>query len=297
MITNRARLFFSCMAALMLLSSSAFAQRSLGKKQGPTSKLYIAETKGDTQIQSVDRIYAARQATAFDAPGTAIETKENAHNALVYSNGTGVFIDQNTRVEVARFVQGPFTPGRNDRVDAGSEPSVSQSDVFVSRGAVGVCTSLLVSGSSMNYGTPQGAVTIRGGKLSLETNANETIVDLLEGDITVRGGGKDSGGQVLRPGERAIIRSGAAGQPSRISISPIPRELLPALDERVTIACNAKKTVTFDVIRKKAMAGLAALATDEEDDEETQEIQARPTVPLRLPYNVMVSPHMLAGGS
>lgn len=301
MKTNRARLFIFGVAALILGSPSVFAQRNLGKKQGPTSKLYIAEAKGDTQIQSVDKIYTARQATAFDAPGTAIETKENAHNAFVYSNGTGVFVDQNTRLEIARFVQEPFTPERNDRVDAVSEPSISQSDVFVSHGAVGVCTNLLVSGSSMNYGTPQGAVTIRGGKLSIETNANETIIDLLEGDITVRGGGRDSGGQILRPGERAIVRTGLAGQPARISISPIPSELLPSLDERVTIACNAKKTVTFEVIRKKAIAGLetpgpgpAAMA--DAGDEDLQEIQARPTVPLQLPYNIVISPSVLAGG-
>lgn len=298
MITNRARLFIFGMATLILGSPGVFAQRHLGKRQGPTSKLYIAEAKGDTQIQSLDKIYTARQATAFDAPGTAIETKENAHNAFVYSNGTGVFIDQNTRLEIARFVQEPFLPGRNDRVDAASEPSISQSDVFVSRGAVGVCTSMLVSGSSMNYGTPQAAVTIRGGKLSLETNANETIVDLLEGDVTVRGGGRDSGGQILRPGERAIIRTASAGQPSRITISPTPPELLPVLDERVTIACNAKKTVTFEVIRKKALAGLEAsgAAALDNSDEDLQEIQARPTVPQQLPYNIVISPSMLAGG-
>jgi len=294
MITKHARLFCFCVATLIVVSPGALAQRQLGRKVGPTSKLYIAETKGDTQIQAVNKIYSARQATAFDAPGTSIETKENAHNAFVYSNGTGVFIDENTRLEIARFMQEPFTLDRNAMADAISEPSLSQSDVFVSHGAVGVCTSLLVSGSSMNYGTPQGAVTIRGGKVSLETNASETIVDLLEGDVTVRGGGMDSGGQVLRPGERAVIRAGSVGQPSRISIGPIPRELLQVLDERVTIACNAKKTVSFEVIRKKAMAGLNGGAGGD-DDEEDLEIQARPTVPLRLPYNVVVSPQWLAG--
>jgi hypothetical protein len=299
MITNHARLFLFGVATLVLVSPSAFAQRNLGKRQGPTSKVYVAEAKGDTQIQSVDRIYTARQATAFDAPGASIETKENSHDALVYSNGTGVFIDQNTRVDIARFVQEPFVLSRNDQADVLSEPSISRSDVFVSRGVVGVCTNMLISGSSMNYGTPQGAVTIRGGKLSLETNGNETIVDLLEGDITVRAGGKDSGGQILRPGERAVIRTAALGQSPRITISPIPSELLPVLDERVTIACNAKKTVTFEVMRVKAVAGLEGPATvqmDDATDEDAQEIQAKPTVPLNLPYNIVVSPHMLAGG-
>src|SRR5262245_43540262 len=206
------RILLLSAVALMAASPSAFAQRQLGKKKGPTSKLYLAETKGDTQIQTGDKIYAARQATAFDAPGTVIETKEGAHNAFVYSNGTGMFVDQNTRVEIDRFVQEPFRPDRkNTAAEVPYEPSVSQSNVHVAHGAVGVCTSQLVSGSSMLYSTPQASVNIRGGKVSIETNADETIIDLLDGDITVRGGTRDLGGQVLRPGERAVIRAAPAG--------------------------------------------------------------------------------------
>jgi ferric-dicitrate binding protein FerR (iron transport regulator) len=84
------------------------------------------------------------------------------------------------------------------------EPSISQSEVHVAHGAVGICTSQLVSGSSMLYTTPQASMNIRGGKVSIQTNADETIIDLLDGDLTVRGGSKDVGGQILRPGERAV---------------------------------------------------------------------------------------------
>ena len=35
----------------------------------------------------------------------------------------------------------------------------------------------------MNYSTPQASVNIRGGKVAIETNADVTIIDLLEGDI------------------------------------------------------------------------------------------------------------------
>ena len=270
MKTTFSRLFLVVLAALIAASPGALAQRQLG-----------------------DKIYTARQATAFDAPGTIIETKEDSHNAFVYSNGTGMYIDQNTRVEIDRFVQEPFTPQRNVGVEAPSEPSISHSDVHIVRGAVGVCTSLLVSGSSMNYSTPQGAVTIRGGKVSIETNADETIVDLLEGDVTVRSGGKDVGGQILRPGERAVIRPGPAGQPPHVTISQIPPELLQAVDARVTIACNARKTVTFEVIEKKAEAGLDGASPAGEDA--AQEIVSRPTVPAQLPTNVVVSPDRLPG--
>jgi len=305
MKTKLARTLLLSVAVLVAVAPSAFAQRQLGKKKGPTSKIYLAEAVGDSQIQTGEKIYSARQATAFDAPGTVIETKEGAHNAFVYSNGTGMFVDQNTRVEIDRFVQEPFKPDRNSTADAPFEPSISQSEVHVSYGAVGVCTSQLISGSSMSYSTPQAAVNIRSGKVSIETNADQTIIDLLEGDVTVRSGSKDVGGQILRAGERAVVRAAPAGQPPLVTISPIPPEALQASDERVSVACNAKKTVTFEVIEQKAEAGLDATGAptgtgpapaDPNGTGDTQQIVAKPTVPANPPTNIVVSPDRLPGG-
>lgn len=298
------------LTALLIVAPGAFAQRQLGKKKGPTSKIYLAEAIGDSEIQTGEKIYAARQATAFDAPGTVIETKADAHNAFVYSNGTGLFVDENTRVEINRFVQEPFKPDRNSPADAPYEPSISQSDVHVAHGAVGVCTSQLVSGSSMSYTTPQASVNIRGGKVSIETNANETIIDLLDGDITVRGGSKDIGGQILRPGERAVVRATAGGLPPSVTISRMSPEAMRVADERVTVACNAKKSVTFEIMERKAEEGLdnpltsasggagtpaGPPADDEAGAEGSQVIVAKPTVPSAPPINVVISPDRLPG--
>lgn len=274
-------------AALFAASPEAFAQRNLGQKKGPTSKMYIAETKGSTDIRNAEKVYTARQATAFDAPGTVIETKDASSNAFVYSNGTGMFVDQNTRVEVDRFVQEPFTPDRATNTYALMEPSISQSEIYLARGAIGICTSQLVSGSSMRYSTPHGSVNIRGGKVAIMANADETVIDLLEGDVTVRGGDRDIGGQILRAGERATIRPAPPGLPSVVTISPIPPEALPLSEERTTIACNAKKTVTFEVIEQRAAEGL-----DGQNDG-SQELVPKPTVPRSPPTNIVISPDRL----
>lgn len=310
MKANLLRAILLGFAVGMIATTPATAQRQLGKKKGPTSKIYLAEAVGDSEIHTGEKIYAAKQATAFDAPGTVIETKAGAHNAFVYSNGTGMFVDENTRVEIDRFVQEPFKPDRNSPADAPFEPSVSQSTVHVAHGAVGICTSQLVSGSSMLYSTPQAAVNIRGGKISIEANPSETIIDLLEGDVTVRGGSRDIGGQILRAGERAVVRATPGGQPS-ITIGRIPPEAIQVSDERVSVACNAKKTVTFEVIEKKADEGLEAPpateattggapdaappADDAAGAESTQEIVVKPTVPANPPINIVISPDRLPG--
>ncbi len=294
-------------AMALVWSPAALAQRDLGKKKGPTSKIYLAEAQGESQIVTGEKIYEGKQATAFDAPGTIIETKPGSHNAFVYSNGTGMYVDENTRVEVNRFVQEPFQPDRNTTE---VEPSISQSDVFVARGFVGVCTSQMVAGSSMNYSTSHAGVNIRGKKVAIQTNPQETTIYLLDGDVTVRSGGRDLGGQLMRPGEQAVIRPGLPGQPPSVTISPIPTELMPSLDERVTVACNARKSVTFEMIEKRAEFGAdggsdlevaangnpAPNASFDSGDPEA-EIVARPTVPTQVPVNIVVSPDRLPGRS
>jgi hypothetical protein len=197
-------------------------------------------------------------------------------------------------------VQEPFRPDRNATPEV--EPSISQSDVFVARGQIGICTGQLVSGSTMNYSTPHASVNIRGGKLSIKTNENETIVYMVEGDATVRGGTRDIGGTLLRAGEQAVIRPGPPGQPPSITVGPIDRSTAASLDEKVNIACNAKKTVSFEMIEKKAEQGLESSEQEPPADapaapaEPDNEIVALPTTPTSPPTNITVSPDRIVPG-
>ena len=141
-------------------------------------------------------------------------------------------------------MQEPFTP---NRADADVEPSISQTQTFVSRGAVGLCNSKLVAGSSMNYSTALGSVNIRGKKIVIEAANDVTRISMLEGESTVRGGANDQGGLTLKVGEQALIRRGVGGMPNTVRIQAIPQDELPKLDDKVAMACMAKKTVYFEV--------------------------------------------------
>jgi len=299
------RLLVATLTLAVMAAPAAFAQRQLGKKKGPTSKLFLAEAVGDGNITTEGKSHTPKQATAFDAPGTVIETGKDSHQAFVYSNGTGMLVDENTRVEVDRFVQEPFRPDREKSTE--TEPSISQSDVFVSRGQVNICTSQMVSGSTMNYSTPNASVNIRGGKVAVSTNGTESTIYLLDGDVTVRTGSKDTGGTLLRPGEKVTIRPGPPGRPPVITVAPIEPNLMPALDDKVGAACAAKKTVSFETIEKKSEFGAegekqqavtpgSAPAAPPSPDDPTQEIVVTPTTPAELPTNITVSPSALPGG-
>jgi hypothetical protein len=232
---------------------SAWAQGK--KKANPTSKLYVSDVSGEASIDTGEALEDLAKRSVYTAQGTVIETKKpegegdrsKYFSTMVYSNGTGSFFDADTRVEVKRFMQEPFTPNRTD-MDV--EPSISQTQAFISRGTVGLCTSKLVAGSNMNYQTPLGSVNIRGKKIVIEAGPDVTKISMLEGDSTVRGGTSDLGGHSLHAGEQAIIRRGAPGQPNEVQIQRIPSAEVPQLDDKVAMACMAKKTVYFEVREK-----------------------------------------------
>lgn len=277
--------FSALFAAILLASAGSLAAQNVGKAgptKGPTSKLYLSETKGPGRIYTDGKVFDPKQATAFDASGTIIETDADAHQAYVYSNGSAMYVDANTRIEVNRFTQERFAPNSNTTE---AEPSVSQSDIYVWRGLVGICTSQLVSGSTMNYATEHATVNIRGRKIAIHASAEQTIVYLIDGDVTVRTGRDDLGGQVLQSGDRAVIRPGAAGGPPVISIDHIDRKFLAELDEKVTVACNARRTVSFETIEKTAEFGPSG-----PDGGPGDEIVAVPVVPQTPPTNITVSP-------
>lgn len=315
MKTFYTRLLILGVATLVVMTPDALAQRQLGKKKGPTSKLYVAEASGTTQIKNGDKLYTASQASAFDAPGTVIETSGDSQATFVYSNGVGMTIGENSRVEINRFDQAPFTA--NSASNGVDEPSSSQSEVYVSRGSVGLSTSKLATGSTMSVATPLASVNVRGGNISIETTDDVTTISMLDGSATVFTGGKDGMGTVLNAGEKIVIRRPPIGKLPIIQLSPIAQQDLVRLTDFIGTANNARKTVSFAVIEQKATQGLDVPAgvvssgasspggeetaelsagAAEEDSGPTQEIVAKPTVPATLPTNIVVSPDRLTGG-
>jgi hypothetical protein len=279
------------------LAPLAWAQSDPRANRGLVGKIYVAESKGSTQIMANGRIYAGEQSASYPAPGTIIETKAESHGAFVYSNGTGMFVDQNTRVEIGLFTQEPFPSARPSTAGPGSAP-VSQSSVHLVRGGVAICVGETVAGSSMVYTTPEALITIRQGKVVIRSSNQKTTVDLLEGDVTVRLGEQDPGGQILRPGDRATVGAGPDGKTRVITLSPSPSETVRALDDSAVVACNARKTVSFSAIARNGNQAAGGGADDSDPAAGAgQEIVANPAVPLNPPSNITVSPDRLPGGT
>jgi hypothetical protein len=307
--------FMSCTAVTALADSG---------KKNPTSKLFTADVQGQAEIDTGDKVEDLEKKSVHTAQGTIIETKKSDDesqkdknsSSMVYSNGTGIFLDSDTKLEVKKFIQEPFSPSRTD-MDV--EPSISQTQAFLSRGSVGLCSTKLVAGSTMVYQTPHASINVRGRKVVIETSDKFTKISMLEGESTVRGGGGtniDAGGQALHAGQQAIIQQGAPGMPSIVKITSIPPGEMPALDDKASMACMAKKTVYFEVTEKKTNGPAAEKSTNDaggaakessssdastpvtafDNDSKSgtvQEIVPVEVVPVSLPVQYTVSPARL----
>jgi hypothetical protein len=233
--------------AVSFIAVCSTAQAAEGKRSKPTSKLYVADIEGASSINTGEKIEDLTKKSVYSAEGVVVETKPDSKNAIVLSNGTGISFDPDTRMEVEQFQQEPFSP---NRTDLDTEPSISKMKAVIPRGGVGVCTSKLVAGSTMNYSTRHADISFKGGKIVMETNDNQTVVSVLEGDATV-GGGQNPGGQSIKPGQRAIITRRSASEPPSIQVQPIPAEDMKAVGEKASMACMARKTVYFDTAARK----------------------------------------------
>ena len=315
---------------LLAMAPAAALAQGAGKRKNPTSKLYVSDIAGAAQIETDDNLQDLNKRSVYNAEGTKIETKREGDagakgqtfSTVVYSNGTGAYFDADTKVEVRQFSQEPFTPNRSDM---DTEPSISRTQAFVARGVVGLCTSKLVAGSSMNYQTAHGSINIRGRKVVIQATDRETKISMLDGESTVQGGQADFGGQVLKQGQQAIIRAAAPGRPAEVIIQNIPPSESAALDDKVAMACMAKKSVYFQVAERASTtegeSGAAAAAADstasgadntssasgsttvstfdaaasntnptfQPTTSIVQEIQAVPVVPQELPVNFTTS--------
>ncbi len=299
-------LLFVLIVLVMLALPAVHAQPQADKKKGPTGKLYLVETTGGAKIIVAGKELEARQAVAFDATGSDIQTKDGAHQTFVFSNGTGMFVDEGTHVVVNLFSQEPFSPQPSGTL---TEPSISQCDLFLPQGQLSICTSRPLAGTTLECHSLLGSVTIRGGQVTVAADDNSFTVTLLDGDASVRTNVNVQGGTVLHPGEQAVISPGQTGQPPRLIVSVADSRAMLVLDGKMTLAADARMSVSFEQIERQTVGSnqstaVTALATGQTTasgapnptGDTTLDISAHPTVTTTPPTNITVSPDRLPGG-
>ena len=215
-------------------------------RSNPTSKIFVADTEGDTQISTVKGISTLAKKAVYKGEGTAIQTKANSNASIVLSNGTGIYFDVTTRTEIRAFVQAPFRPGRTDMEE---EPSISRTHMFIDYGVVGLSTSKMAAGSTLLVETSHASAVIEGRQAVIEAGDTSTTISMLEGRASVQSS-PDGVTYDVKSGYQVTIRAGKPGQENTVDVRPISDGadgLAAWLMERVLAADAARKLVYFEM--------------------------------------------------
>jgi hypothetical protein len=260
-----------------LLTLSARAQENI------PGKVYVAEISGSVTFVVDGKMFALKKGDSLPVQGARVETAAGAYVVLVYSNGTSICIDENTIVEIRRFVQNPFPPGLDTTVN---EPSISDTIGSITHGRVIITTNQLATGTSMVYLTPQSQVKIRSKEVVIEVEDRETRVALLTGHVTVTPQNAPPGalGQILRDGEMAVVANPPASSidtPATVQVLPLLQNVIDPLATKIAATERAQKIVVFETVSPPGG---------------TASIVAKPVVPANLPVNLTVSPSTLRTG-
>ena len=280
------RIILPIIGATLCLTTVANAQ---ARRRNPTSKLYVADMVGDTQIDTGLEIDDLTKKSVYNAEGTTIETKPNSNASIVLSNGTGIYFDVSTQVKISTFQQETFRPNRTDIED---EPSLSTTHLLVEHGVLGVSTSKLVAGSKMVYDTPLASATIHGRQAVIQSLDNMTVISMYQGEATVQVG-------LDRPYEvknrqQIIVKPGKPGEPNIVIIQEIPdgqdEDRMKWVEERVLTADAARKLVYFEVQARMENDGAITLFDGGSTVGTNSEIVAVPVVPSTSTVDPNVSP-------
>lgn len=267
-------------AFCVVLAGSAFAQASL------PGKVFVAQVTGAVTYMVDGKVITLAKGDTIPVQGAHIETSKGASLVLVYSNGTSIYVDQGTILDINRFVQKPFPTGVDTTV---MEPSTSNTLGRLTQGRVVISTNQLATGTSMIYETPDAQVRIRGKDIVIEVEKNTTNVVMLHGDATVTGANAAPGniGQVLQSGEMAVVTSSAASA------------LAPADVQVVAVTSNQENSVApllAATQRAQSVVVFQTVTTDTGNGDTAQEIQSKAVVSTSPPVQLTVSPSTLRTG-
>lgn len=265
-----------------LLTLAAFAQATI------PGKVFVAEVNGAVTYISGGKVIKLEKGQSLPADGAHIETAAGSSLVLVYSNGSSIYIDQNTIVDIQRFTQKPFTPGVDTTV---LEPSTSDTLAKITQGRVVISTNELATGTSMVYQTPESQVQIRGREVVIEVQNQTTNVVTLAGDVTVTPTNAPPGdiGQALHTGDMAVVTNTSASTTATptVQIVPITSNLSNSLAPMLASTERAQSTVVFQSVTTQGAGAENA----------TTVIQAQAVVPAAEPVQLTVSPSTLRTGS
>ncbi|MEI8313077.1 MAG: FecR domain-containing protein, partial [Verrucomicrobiota bacterium] len=158
--------------ALLLGGTSAiFAQEG----KAIPGNVRVLKVKGTVTLTVSGKEAEPLKEGIFIQQDELVKTGADSQAWLLFSNGTTVTVQPNSKFSVDKFLQTPFDSTEVDykKIKAEhskSEPSISQTKISVNEGSIIADVAKLNKGSSFKIGTPIGVAGIRGTLIQVTVN-------------------------------------------------------------------------------------------------------------------------------
>lgn len=169
------------LTALLVVSSGALELSAL-ESASNDSIAVVTSIRGDAVIAPTgtpEKEVKPHQSLLLS--GATIQTSENAHLFLAYSNGLGMGIDSLTTVHCQSYAQEPF---KANRENLNFEPSTSQLLLELEAGALSFVSEGLSPRSQIRLITPNGTLRLHSAHCRIEIRETGTEITVYSGTAT-----------------------------------------------------------------------------------------------------------------
>ena len=227
-------LIFTLLGVLLWNASSS---RSLAQEEGTFERggVILASLTAPVEILDNEGNALAPEKVKSGAlltDGYSVSTGEGGEAMLLFSNGTLVTVDENTKMKLESFLQEPFEAGEKKLEDLQEEPSSSSVLVDLEIGSLVVKTKKLNKKSNFDISSLVGTAGIRGTQFGMDFSPTLGMsLDVTESTVSFRPRG---GGRPSLVGVGRGLTAPPLGVPSPRAVNPIVARNINSTNDKAT---------------------------------------------------------------
>jgi hypothetical protein len=275
------------LVVLLLGLCAVLAPRARAAEPVVLGKFFVSTVVGSVTCVTDGRVLEIKKGDTLDARGAILRTGPGEHVVVVFSNGTAVYLDENTRLDIETFEQEFFAPNNN----LGLEPSNSRLLAGLVSGRLFVSTPELRGGTSLVFNTDDASVALQSGQFVIAHSDAGTQVAVISGHATVNT--RDSQNRPAAFGQRLAAgeQTWTGTPPSDSTLSPaLPATAPPATVTPFDASWLAGISTELAAAQAAQSSVLFSIAATDDTGARLFGIKAQPTVPPVLPLDFVVSP-------
>ena len=226
------------------------------KENTGSGVVFIAAKEGPTQFLDTQgtALPVAKVGVGGTLPeGYVAQAGVGGKIVLLFSNGTVMTLESQTKLKISEFSQEPFDAAGRKVSDLAEEPSKSNVKLDLNWGSIVVATKKLDRESRLDIHSPSGTAGIRGTQFQMSQVPGTGVkLDVSESTVAFTPPG---GGQIVPVGPGQGLDVSAAGEVT-------PRPISPVASQNITATNTAAIAATGDVFLSAVSDAMAEATSD-----------------------------------